>query len=68
MPVILFRKGKHLIPTLYILFTSHLCDLRMATSDFVIHHEVSEWLSNTCSSSLRLTDLIDYNGSAKSIH
>lgn len=50
------------MPTHVIIFTSHLCDLRKATSDIVIYHVVSEWWSNTCSYII-VTDLIDYNGS-----
>lgn len=65
MTTIVFGKGKQLVPTAFILFTSHLCDLHVATSDIVIHHVVSEWWSNTCSSII-VIDLIDYNGSAKS--
>lgn len=63
--MVIFSKEKHLMPTHFSLFTSHLCDLRKAAGDIVIHHVVSEWWSNTCSYII-VTDLIDYYGASKS--
>lgn len=64
--------GKHLMPTLLNLLTSHLCDLHMATGDIVVDHVVSQWWPSTCThthshthQSIGVTDLSDSNGSAE---
>lgn len=62
MTMVIFSKGKHLMPTL--LQFPPVRDLRMATSDIVIHHVVSD-RCNT-GSYITGTGLIHYDGSAKS--